>query len=119
LKNITFVREDVGNPKLPEILLRIAGSHFDLVVSDLAPRVSGIWEYDQARQISMSQHALILASRVLKLGGNAVFKLFEGEMAEDFKKEASKIFAKTIIAKPKASRQQSSEIYIICKTYRR
>jgi 23S rRNA (uridine2552-2'-O)-methyltransferase len=51
------------------------------------------------------------------LGGNAVFKLFEGEMMGDFKKEASQIFAKTITAKPKASRQQSSEIYIICKTY--
>lgn len=117
LKNITFVRKEVGDPKLPELLLKIAGSPFDLVLSDLAPKVSGIWEYDQARQISISLNALGVASRVLRLGGNAVFKLFEGEMMGDFKKEASKIFANTFIAKPKASRQQSSEIYIICKAY--
>ena len=119
LKNITIVREDVQDPRLPEILLNMAGSHFDLVLSDLSPKVSGIWEYDQARQISISINALRLTSKILKLGANAIFKLFEGEMISDFKDEASKLFEKTTTAKPKASRQQSSELYIICKNYRR
>ncbi len=119
LKNITIVREDVQDPRLPEILLNMAGSHFDLVLSDLSPKVSGIWEYDQARQISISINALRLTSKILKLGANAIFKLFEGEMISDFKDEASKLFEKTMTAKPKASRQQSSELYIICKNYHR
>lgn len=119
LKNITIVREDVEDPRLPEILLNMAGSPFDLVLSDLSPKVSGIWEYDQARQISNSVNALRLASKVLRTGASAVFKLFEGEMISDFKDEASKLFAKTMTAKPKASRQQSSELYIICKRYHR
>jgi 23S rRNA (uridine2552-2'-O)-methyltransferase len=119
LKNITILSEDVQDPRLPEILLNMAGSHFDLVLSDLSPKVSGIWEYDQARQISNSVNALRLATKVLRIGASAVFKLFEGEMISDFKDEASKLFAKTMTAKPKASRQQSSEFYIICKRYHR
>jgi 23S rRNA (uridine2552-2'-O)-methyltransferase len=118
-KNITILREDVEDPRLPEILLNMVGSQFDLVLSDLSPKVSGIWEYDQARQISISVNALRLASKILRLGASAIFKLFEGEMISDFKEEASRLFAKTITAKPNASRQQSSELYIICKNYHR
>lgn len=119
LKNITILRESVDHPKLAEIVLRIVESPVDLLLSDLSPKVSGIWEYDQARQISISLNALRLATKVLRVGANAVFKIFEGEMISDFKDEASKFFAKTITSKPKASRQQSSELYIICKNYRK
>jgi 23S rRNA (uridine2552-2'-O)-methyltransferase len=115
LKNITVLRRNIEDPKLAELLLEIAKSPFDLLLSDLSPNMSGIWDYDHARQVSISLYALELASKILRIGGDAVFKIFEGEMMNDFKVKLAVIFTKVIVCKPKASRQESSELYIICK----
>ena len=56
-------------------------------------------------------------SRSFASGGSAIFKVFEGEMAKEFKEKVSDNFANIMISKPKASRQESSEFYIVCKNY--
>jgi 23S rRNA (uridine2552-2'-O)-methyltransferase len=100
--------------KVSEIL----GCKADVVLSDLAPNVSGIWDIDHARQISLSTIALRFAQHVLRIGGSSVFKVFEGDMLEEFRSELRKTFGKVLLNKPSASRQESSELYIVCLNFK-
>jgi len=117
LKNVILLQGSVEDSKLPSDLLEATHRYCDVFLSDLSPRVSGIWHYDHVRQISLSLSALRLALTILRNGGNAIFKVFEGEMAKEFKEKVSGNFAKMWISKPRASRQESSEFYIVCKNY--
>jgi 23S rRNA (uridine2552-2'-O)-methyltransferase len=90
----------------------------DVVLSDLAPNVSGLWEMDQLKQIDLSKKALEFAKIVLKENGSALFKVFQGENSSEFIKDLKAVFLNVIITKPDASRKQSSEIYVVCKRYR-
>lgn len=103
---------------LEEIAGILGGSKADTVLSDLAPNVSGVWDMDHARQISLSTIALDFARRALRGGGSAVFKVFEGEMLNEFRDELKKSFGRVLLSKPSASRQQSSELYIVCLDFR-
>ena len=100
--------------KISEIL----GCKADVVLSDLAPNVSGVWDIDHARQISLSTIALRFAQHVLRIGGSSVFKVFEGDMLEEFRSELRKTFGKVLLNKPSASRQESSELYIVCLNFK-
>jgi 23S rRNA (uridine2552-2'-O)-methyltransferase len=100
--------------KIEEIL----GSKADVVLSDLAPNVSGVWDIDHARQISLSTIALQFTQRVLRIGGSSVFKVFEGDMLKEFRSELHRNFGKVFLSKPSASRQESSELYIICLNFK-
>ena len=100
--------------KIAEIL----GCKADVVLSDLAPNVSGVWDIDHARQISLSLIALRFAQHMLRIGGSSVFKVFEGDMLEEFRSELRKSFAKVLLNKPSASRQESSELYIVCLNFK-
>ena len=117
LKNVTVLQGSVEDTSLAGDLLEATNQYYDVFLSDLSPRVSGIWDYDHVRQISLSLSALRLALTILRNGGNAIFKVFEGEMAKEFKEKVSGNFAKMWISKPRASRQESSEFYIVCKNY--
>ena len=117
LKNVILLQGSVEDSKLPSDLLEATHRYCDVFLSDLSPSVSGIWHYDHVRQISLSLSALRLALTILRNGGNAIFKVFEGEMAKEFKEKVSGNFAKMWISKPRASRQESSEFYIVCKNY--
>ena len=70
---------------------------FDVVLSDLSPKVSGIWHFDHERQISLTLVALQISSKLLKRGGNAIFKIFDGNYSGDVKQEAAKIFMKVLL----------------------
>jgi 23S rRNA (uridine2552-2'-O)-methyltransferase len=100
--------------KITEML----GGKADVLLSDLAPNVSGVWDVDHARQISLTETALQFASTVLRLGGSAIFKVFEGDMLKDLRTEMQKQFGKVTLSKPSASRQESSELYIVCLDFR-
>lgn len=111
-----------GDIEDPMTVRRIAESlhdKADLLLSDLAPNVSGVWDVDHARQISLSKSAFSLAEKVLKDNGNAVFKVFEGEFLTEFRNELKKSFGKVFLSKPTASRQESSELYLVCLNYKR
>jgi len=96
----------------------LGGSKVDTVLSDLAPNVSGVWDIDHARQISLSTIALGLSKQVLREGACAVFKIFEGDMLNEFRTELRRSFGRVLLSKPSASRQQSSELYIVCLDFR-
>jgi 23S rRNA (uridine2552-2'-O)-methyltransferase len=104
----------IEDPSLIEKIAQILGSKADVILSDLAPNVSGVWDIDHARQISLTSAALDFARKTLREGGSAVFKVFEGEMLKDLKSRLNENFAKVILSKPSASRQASSELYLVC-----
>ncbi len=110
----TTLQGSIEDPAVLKKISEILDGKADVVLSDLAPNVSGMWELDHARQISLTTAALGFAGTVLRKGGSAVFKAFEGEMLGELKAELRKSFRKVILSKPPASRQESSELYLVC-----
>ncbi|HEY7227861.1 MAG TPA: RlmE family RNA methyltransferase [Nitrososphaeraceae archaeon] len=108
---------DIEDPNILQIIKQRYPNSFDVVLSDLSPNVSGIWHYDHERQISLTLVALQISKKLLKVGGNAIFKIFEGEYSGNVKQEACRIFKKVTTSKPKASRQRSSEFYLVCSAF--
>jgi 23S rRNA (uridine2552-2'-O)-methyltransferase len=114
----TILEGSIEDPSMLNKIVDTLGGKADVVLSDLAPNVSGMWDVDQARQISLSTIALGFARRVLRVGGIAVFKVFEGEMLGEFKAELKNGFGRVLLSKPTASRQESSELYIVCLDFK-
>jgi 23S rRNA (uridine2552-2'-O)-methyltransferase len=101
-----------------ERIAGMLGGKANVLLSDIAPNVSGVWDVDHARQISLTAAALLFARTVLRAGGSAVFKVFEGEMLNEMRAELKKSFGKVLLSKPSASRQESSELYVVCLDFR-
>jgi 23S rRNA (uridine2552-2'-O)-methyltransferase len=114
----TILQGSIENPNMLSKIAEILGCKADVILSDMAPNVSGVWDIDHARQISLSTIALGFARQVLRVGGSSVFKIFEGEMLKEFKSELRKSFGKVLLSKPSASRQESSELYIVCLDFK-
>lgn len=116
LAGASFIKGSIDDPLLTEILLQTVGLNdkFDVVLSDMSPNVSGIWEIDHERQISLTKHALHVSIRILERRGNAIFKMFQGVSTRSFVNELAEHFALVKLSKPPASRQESSELYVIC-----
>ena len=89
----------------------------DVVLCDAAPNLSGNWSYDHARSIELAISALECAKKILKLDGNFVVKVFQGDMFDDYLQNARENFVRTTAYSPKASRSQSAEIYLIGKKF--
>jgi 23S rRNA (uridine2552-2'-O)-methyltransferase len=85
----------------------------DLVISDMAPNISGMGSVDMPRAYYLCDLALDLARQVLKPGGGMLVKLFQGEGFEAYNKELKSSFSKVIMRKPKASRARSREMYAL------
>jgi 23S rRNA (uridine2552-2'-O)-methyltransferase len=110
------VRTIVGDVTNPQIILQIKEFlpyPIDVVVSDVSPNVSGVWELDHARQIDLARHSLRIATSILKPKGNFFAKVFEGDMLNDFVKEIKPHFTFVKLIKPKASRARSAELYVV------
>ena len=90
-----------------------------MVLSDLAPNVSGLWEMDHLKQIDLTRKALEFTKIVLKENGYALYKVFQGEDTAEFINYLKEFFLNVVITKPDASRKQSSEIYILCKKHKK
>jgi 23S rRNA (uridine2552-2'-O)-methyltransferase len=90
-----------------------ANEKVDLVISDMAPNISGMGSIDLPRAYYLCDLALDLARQVLKPGGGLLVKLFQGEGFEAYNKELKSSFSKVIMRKPKASRARSREIYAL------
>jgi 23S rRNA (uridine2552-2'-O)-methyltransferase len=118
IMGISTIQVDIEDQSLIDKIRSNVPLSFDVVLSDLSPKVSGIWHFDHERQISLTLVALQISSNLLKPGGNALFKIFDGSNSGDVIKEAAKLFLKVITSKPKASRQKSSEFYIVCLSFK-
>lgn len=111
-----YIRTIVGDMTEPETVQQILSflpRKADVVLSDASPNISGVWEVDHARQIDLATMALKTALKVLRTGGNFFVKVFEGDLLSEYIQTVKQHFEKVDIIKPKASRAQSSEIYIL------
>ena len=109
-----LIQGNIEDEDIINSILKFSNSNVDVVLSDLSPNVSGNWDLDHARQIDLTRSALKLSDKILKKGGKVVLKVFQGDMLNELIVELKKEFKKVILTKPNASRQVSSEIYLIC-----
>jgi 23S rRNA (uridine2552-2'-O)-methyltransferase len=118
ITNVDFIQGDFTSDAVVEqIKAWLAGDKFDLIISDIAPNLSGIDSADQARSIYFLELALDTVRLALKPGAGFVAKMFQGQGSDDYVKELRKSFRKVSIRKPKASRPESREVYIVAKDF--
>ena len=115
LDGVETIKGDMTNEKTRERVREIAGGAVDVVVSDMAPNMTGEYSLDQARSVYLVQMALETALEVLKPGGDFVAKVFEGRDVDDLKRRMEAEFEYVRATSPDASRDESSEIYLIAK----
>jgi 23S rRNA (uridine2552-2'-O)-methyltransferase len=111
----------VGDVMDEGTLEQIEGSfpgRVDVVLSDLSPKVSGVWELDHFRQIELARRAMNISERVLKPDGWFVVKVFQGSDYDIFLRDVRRVFSSVKVAKPRASRKESAEIYLVAKGLR-
>jgi 23S rRNA (uridine2552-2'-O)-methyltransferase len=89
----------------------------DVVISDVSPNLSGIWEVDHARQMELARRSVELARVLLRRGGNLLIKAFHGESFKELLEEVKSRFRTVKIVKPKASRKRSAEVYIVARGF--
>jgi len=119
LPGVEFVQGDfTADEVLAEIGRRLGGAPVDLVLSDMAPNISGVGDVDQARTMHLAELALDLAARVLRPGGDLLVKVFQGAGYEEFVKALRAGFATVVVRKPKASRSRSREVYLLARKRR-
>ena len=100
-------------------LRQLIGTHaVDLVLCDLAPNISGNRAIDQPRSLALVENAMAFADQVLKPGGAFLAKVFQGEGQRDLEAELRRRFEKLKLIKPRASRAESREIYLLASGYR-
>jgi 23S rRNA (uridine2552-2'-O)-methyltransferase len=114
LDRVTFIQGDFTEDE-PLALLEEAldGQNADLVLSDMAPNMSGMGAVDQPRMMYLAELALAFAEKWLEPGGSFVVKVFHGVGFDDFVRETRSLFEKVQIRKPSASRPRSREVYIL------
>jgi 23S rRNA (uridine2552-2'-O)-methyltransferase len=114
-KNVIAVKMDVHDRALPGKVRELLGGEADVILSDLSPVVSGVWELDQTRQVDLTLRVLELAGLLLKGSGSMFCKLFEGERSQEVRDEFRRSFRSVRVVKPAASRSASSELYYFCE----
>lgn len=112
-ENIDTLEGDITDGEVLNRIISRGHNKYDVVLSDVAPNVSGVWEVDHARQIEMARCALRLACNVLKPSGNLLVKVFQGSEINDFRNEMRARFRVLRIVKPPASRAESAELYFL------
>lgn len=105
-------RSEITKSKVRALML---DGKADIILSDMAPNISGNYNYDHARSIELASMALDYAGHFLRDGGNLVVKVFDGDMAQDFFGKIHKEFRIAKRFAPKATRKTSSEIYMVGK----
>jgi 23S rRNA (uridine2552-2'-O)-methyltransferase len=119
IPDVTFIQGDfTQDDVLAQILEAVGNSHVDLVISDMAPNMSGTPAVDIPKAMFLCELAIDLATRVLKPGGDFLIKIFQGEGFDVYLKETRKKFDKVQMLKPDSSRDRSREQYLLARGYR-
>ena len=119
LAGVTFIQGDFQEQAiLDQLMAVLAGDLVDLVMSDMAPNMSGTRAVDQPRAMYLAELALDTARSILRPGGSFVAKLFMGAGFDEFQREARRSFSQVVTRKPKASRDRSREVYLVGKNLR-
>jgi 23S rRNA (uridine2552-2'-O)-methyltransferase len=118
LDGVEFVQGDFREEAVFErILALVPQRQVDLVLSDMAPNLSGVDVIDQPRSMYLAELALDMSERVLKRGGRALIKVFQGAGFQELIQAARGRFAKVKLVKPTASRSRSPEIYLLAMDF--
>jgi 23S rRNA (uridine2552-2'-O)-methyltransferase len=119
LANVDFIQGDFTDESIVEQLLGwLGGGRFDLIISDIAPNITGIASADQASSIHFLELALDTVCRTLKPGATFVAKMFQGAGSDQYLKELRTHFDKVSIRKPAASRKESREVYLVARGFK-
>lgn len=119
LEGVDFIQGDFTDEAVYNQLIDHLGDQkADVVISDMAPNISGIGVADQAASMYLVELALDMARNVLKPKGDFVAKVFQGEGCDDYINEVRSSFQKVLIRKPKASRPRSREVYVVGKGFK-
>lgn len=119
IPGVEFVEGDLTEqPVLDLLMQRLQGKQVDLVISDMAPNMSGVASVDQARSMGLAELALEFADKTLKPGGSLLVKTFQGGGFNEFHAQMRRRFAKLLTRKPQASRSESREIYLLGKGFK-
>ncbi|GAA5181156.1 RlmE family RNA methyltransferase [Niveibacterium umoris] len=114
IEGVEFIQGDFTEESvLAALEERLGGRAVDLVLSDIAPNISGIATIDQGRSIYLCELALDFAERHLMSGGNMLVKVFQGSGFDEFRKAMGRVFSQVHVRKPAASRDRSSEVYLL------
>ena len=118
LPNVRTVTGDVTDSQITQSIRELLPRSADVIISDVSPNISGVWELDHARQIDLARQSLRIATSVLRPRGNFFVKVFQGDMLNDFVEEVKQYFSFVKLIKPKASRAKSSELYALGMNFR-
>jgi len=119
LPSVEFIQGDFREDDVLEQLQAALGDErADLVISDMAPNISGNRSVDQPRSMYLTELALDLCERALRRGGDFVCKMFQGEGSDAFIAAARDRFGRVRVMKPEASRPGSREVYLVARNYR-
>jgi 23S rRNA (uridine2552-2'-O)-methyltransferase len=119
LAGVDFVQGDFTEDAVFEQILSVIGnSSVDLVISDMAPNMSGMAAVDQPRGMHLVELALDMAKSVLSPGGNFAVKIFQGEGFDAYLRDCRDSFKTVLVRKPKSSRARSKEVYIVGKGFK-
>jgi 23S rRNA (uridine2552-2'-O)-methyltransferase len=116
LSGVEFLQGDFREDAVLDALMEmLGGTHVDLVMSDMAPNISGMEAVDIPRSMYLVELAIDFADRVLARGGNLLFKAFQGEGFDAALADVRGKYDKVLIRKPKASRSRSREVYVLAQ----
>lgn len=118
IDNVLIIQGDFTEQAIYEECMQVVnGRSVDLVISDMAPNLSGIRATDQARGIYLAELSRDLAFQILKPDGSLLIKVFQGEGADEFKRSLAEHFQKIMTRKPEASRKNSREFYVVARGF--
>ncbi|WP_298451827.1 23S rRNA (uridine(2552)-2'-O)-methyltransferase RlmE [uncultured Marinobacter sp.] len=119
IAGVEFVQGDFTEDSVFEAIMEALGdSRVDVLISDMAPNISGVTVSDQASSMYLVELALDMASQVLKPKGSFVAKVFQGEGYDEYLKATREVFDKVVIRKPDSSRARSREVYVVGKGFK-
>ena len=118
IQGAEFFRYDISDLSLIDILTEKFNCKFNLVLSDIAPNITGIADIDQANFTNVTENVLQISNKLLEKEGNLIIKQFNGPRLKEISNILEISFRKIEVFKPKSSKKNSSEIYIVCKGFK-
>lgn len=116
--NVVTLVADIYAPDLVNRLRTVRAEKFDVVLSDMAPKTSGVRQTDEARSLALCERALEIAQIVLRPGGALVAKVFMGGGFDAFLQSVKRTFGKVKVVRPEATRGRSVEVYVVGQGFR-
>jgi 23S rRNA (uridine2552-2'-O)-methyltransferase len=116
--NVTVLRGNASDPGVQERVLTLLGRKADVILSDMAPKLSGVKEADETRAMELCRTALACAQGLLRPGGRFLVKMFMGAESKEFVEEVRGVFHKVKTTRPQATRKGSAEVYMIANRFK-